>query len=171
MLHLKTIELIARSLRDSVAGHASGGEGMALAQYIAGMGFSNVGPGLVHGMAHPLGAFYNLPHGVANAILLPHVMAWNAENTGEKYRHIAIALGISDAQSVDIAQARQMAVEAVKTLCRDVDIPRGLGQVGVNPEYIPQLAQRPWRTFVPAVIPAQPASTISNNYIHAPCKA
>lgn len=141
MLHLKAIELIARSLRDSVAGHAAGGEGMALAQYIAGMGFSNVGLGLVHGMAHPLGAFYNLPHGVANAILLPHVMAWNAGYTGEKYRHIAVAMGLSNAHNVDIAQARQMAVDAVKTLCRDVDIPRGLGQVGVNPEDIPQLAQ------------------------------
>ncbi|CAJ0996407.1 lactaldehyde reductase [Sodalis praecaptivus] len=141
MLHLKAIELIARSLRDSVAGQSAGGEGMALAQYIAGMGFSNVGLGLVHGMAHPLGAFYNLPHGVANAILLPHVMAWNAEYTGEKYRQIAIALDISDARNVSIAQARQMAVDAVKTLCRDVHIPGGLREVGVNAEDIPPLAQ------------------------------
>lgn len=142
MLHLKAIEFIARSLRDSVAGQSAGGEGMALAQYIAGMGFSNVGLGLVHGMAHPLGAFYNLPHGVANAILLPHVMAWNAEYTGEKYRQIAIALGISDARNVSIAQAREMAVDAVKALCRDVHIPGGLLEVGVNAEDISPLAQR-----------------------------
>lgn len=91
MFHIKAIEIIGRSLRDSVKGLASGVEGMALGQYIAGMGFSNVGLGLVHSMAHPLGAFYGTPHGVANAVLLPHIMAFNAEHTGEKYRDICFS--------------------------------------------------------------------------------
>ena len=95
MLHLNAIEIISQSLRDSVKGDMQAVEQMALGQYVAGMGFSNVGLGLVHGMAHPLGAFYNVPHGVANAILLPQVMAWNADYTGEKYRHIARAMGLS----------------------------------------------------------------------------
>ena len=95
-LHLKAIEIIARSLRNSVAGQPEAVEDMALGQYVAGMGFSNVGLGLVHGMAHPLGAFYNTPHGVANAILLPHVMRYNAAYTGEKYRQIAQAMGRCD---------------------------------------------------------------------------
>ena len=93
MLHLNAIEIISQSLRDSVKGDMQAVEQMALGQYVAGMGFSNVGLGLVHGMAHPLGAFYNVPHGVANAILLPTVMAWNADYTGEKYRDIARAMG------------------------------------------------------------------------------
>ncbi|NHX33037.1 iron-containing alcohol dehydrogenase, partial [Escherichia coli] len=95
-LHLKSIELISNSLRQSVKGDPQGVETMALAQYMAGMGFSNVGLGLVHGMAHPLGAFYNTPHGVANAILLPHIMAYNANYTGEKYRDIARAMGVKN---------------------------------------------------------------------------
>ena len=92
-LHLKAIEIISRSLRASCAGEEQGVIDMALGQYMAGMGFSNVGLGLVHGMAHPLGAFYNTPHGVANAVLLPTVMAYNADYTGEKYRAIATAMG------------------------------------------------------------------------------
>lgn len=141
MLHLKAISLIARSLRDSVAGHVQGVEGMALAQYLAGMGFSNVGLGLVHGMAHPLGAFYNMPHGVANAILLPWVMEWNAEYTAEKYRDIAIAMGVADAAHASIEDARLMAVDSVRQLCRDVDIPKGLGVAGAIADDIPQLVQ------------------------------
>ncbi|MBJ9865026.1 MULTISPECIES: lactaldehyde reductase [Citrobacter] len=141
MLHLKAISLISRSLVDSVAGKSEGGEGMALAQYIAGMGFSNVGLGLVHGMAHPLGAFYNMPHGVANAILLPHVMEWNADYTGEKYRDIAHAMGVENAHSVNLADARRQAVDAVRALCREVGIPQGLTLAGASKEDVPQLAQ------------------------------
>ena len=122
MLHLNAIEIISQSLRDAVKGDIEAVEQMALGQYVAGMGFSNVGLGLVHGMAHPLGAFYNVPHGVANAILLPQVMAWNADYTGEKYRHIARAMGVSDVETLSLAQARQAAVAAVKQLCRDVGL-------------------------------------------------
>lgn len=141
MLHLKAIEIISRSLRDSVAGKAQGVEAMALGQYIAGMGFSNVGLGLVHGMAHPLGAFYNTPHGVANAILLPHIMAWNAEYTGEKFRAIAVAMGVKGAEAIPLTQARSAAIQAVRQLAQDVDIPAQLRQVGVKEQDIPALAQ------------------------------
>ncbi|VUS52538.1 lactaldehyde reductase [Klebsiella spallanzanii] len=141
MLHLKAIALISRSLAASVAGRPEGGEGMALAQYIAGMGFSNVGLGLVHGMAHPLGAFYNMPHGVANAILLPHIMEWNADYTGEKYRDIAYAMGVENAYSVSLADARKLAVDAVRKLCCEVGIPQGLTLAGASRADIPQLAQ------------------------------
>lgn len=141
MLHLKAIEIISRSLRDSVAGKAQGVEAMALGQYIAGMGFSNVGLGLVHGMAHPLGAFYNTPHGVANAILLPHIMAWNAEYTGEKFRAIAVAMGVKGAEAMPLTQARSAAIQAVRQLAQDVDIPAQLRQVGVKEQDIPALAQ------------------------------
>ncbi|MBL0868811.1 lactaldehyde reductase [Pectobacterium carotovorum] len=140
-LHLKAIEIISRSLRDSVAGKPKGVEEMALGQYIAGMGFSNVGLGLVHGMAHPLGAFYNTPHGVANAILLPHIMAYNADYTGEKFRNIAVAMGVKDAAEMPIAQAREAAIHAVRQLSHDVDIPPRLRDVGVREEDIPALAQ------------------------------
>ena len=140
MLHLKAIEVIGRSLRASVQGEAQGAEGMALGQYIAGMGFSNVGLGLVHGMAHPLGAFYGTPHGVANAVLLPHIMAYNAEYTGEKYRDIAVALGNKQASTLPIAEARQAAIEAVAQLNRDVNIPARLRDVGMKEEDIDALA-------------------------------
>lgn len=140
-LHLNAIEIISHSLRDSVRGDMQAVEKMALGQYLAGMGFSNVGLGLVHGMAHPLGAFYNVPHGVANAILLPTVMAWNAEYTGEKYRDIARAMGVRGVETMPLSQARMAAVEAVKQLCRDVGIPASLRDVGLDPEDIPALAQ------------------------------
>lgn len=141
MFHIKAIEVIGRSLRDSVNGIAKGGEDMALGQYIAGMGFSNVGLGLVHGMAHPLGAFYGTPHGVANAVLLPHIMAYNADFTADKYRDIAKAMGVkgTDAMSIDVA--RQAAVDAVKQLNKDVGIPATLKEIGVKLEDIPALAQ------------------------------
>ncbi|EPQ0974313.1 lactaldehyde reductase [Citrobacter farmeri] len=139
-LHLKAIEMIAKSLRRAVAGDAEAMEKMALAQYIAGMGFSNVGLGLVHGMAHPLGAFYNTPHGVANAILLPQVMAWNAPCTGEKYRNIALAMAIPDAATLPLAEIRQAAVDAVYQLNHDVGIPTSLREIGMNQDDIPQLA-------------------------------
>lgn len=139
-LHLKAIEVIGRSLRASVQGDAQGVEGMALGQYIAGMGFSNVGLGLVHGMAHPLGAFYGTPHGVANAVLLPHIMAYNAEFTGDKYRDIAVALGIKHAATLPIVKARQAAIDAVAQLNRDVNIPSRLRDVGMKEDDIDALA-------------------------------
>jgi len=141
LLHLNAIQIISQSLRDSVKGDMQAVEQMALGQYVAGMGFSNVGLGLVHGMAHPLGAFYNVPHGVANAILLPTVMAWNADYTGEKYRDIARAMGVTEVDSLTLAQAREAAVGAVKQLCRDVGIPASLREVGLNPDDVPALAQ------------------------------
>lgn len=139
-LHIKAIEIIAGALRGSVAGEPDAGEAMALGQYVAGMGFSNVGLGLVHGMAHPLGAFYNTPHGVANAILLPHVMRYNAEFTQQKFRDIARAMGIK-VEELSLDAARDAAVEAVFALNRDVGIPGHLRDVGVLKEDIPALAQ------------------------------
>ncbi|MDG2960440.1 lactaldehyde reductase [Bisgaard Taxon 10/6] len=141
MFHLKAIEIIARSLRASVKGEQQGTEDMALGQYVAGMGFSNVGLGLVHGMAHPLSAFYGTPHGVANAVLLPHIMAYNADFTGEKFRAIAKAMGVQNAERLSIEEARMAAVEAVKSLNRDVGIPATLREVGVKEEDIPKLAK------------------------------
>lgn len=139
-LHLKAIEIIAGSLRGSVQGIREQGEAMALGQYMAGMGFSNVGLGLVHGMAHPLGAFYNTPHGVANAILLPHVMRFNAAYTGDKYRDIARAMGCR-IESLTLEETRRAAVEAVFALNYDVNIPENLRAVGVRQEDLPDLAQ------------------------------
>ena len=141
MLHLKAIEIIARSLRASVKGEAKGAEDMALAQYVAGMGFSNVGLGLVHGMAHPLGAFYGTPHGVANAVLLPHIMAYNADYTGEKLRDVAKAMGVAGTDGMSIADARKAAVDAVKLLCKDVGIPPTLRELDVKEADIPALAE------------------------------
>lgn len=138
-LHLKAIELIGGALRDSVRGDAEAGATMALGQYVAGMGFSNVGLGLVHGMAHPLGAFYNTPHGVANAILLPHVMRYNAAACGEKFRDIARALGVA-CDGLSLEQAQMAAVDAVEALNREVGIPPALREVGVREEDIVQLA-------------------------------
>ncbi|MGI6200093.1 MAG: lactaldehyde reductase [Christensenellales bacterium] len=140
MFHLKAIEIIARSLRDAVANTPKGREDMALAQYVAGMGFSNVGLGIVHSMAHSLGAMYDTPHGVANAILLPTVMAYNAEATGEKYRFIAKAMGVPGTENMTAEQYRKAAVDAVKQLSKDVGIPEDLKQI-VKPEDIPFLAQ------------------------------
>ena len=140
-LHLKAIEIIARSLRASVAGDAKGVEDMALGQYVAGMGFSNVGLGVVHGMAHPLGAFYNTPHGVANAILLPTIMAYNADYSGEKYRAIAVAMGVKGVEHMPLNEARKAAVDAVRTLSSDVGIPTSLREVGVKEADIPALAE------------------------------
>ena len=126
MFHLKAIELISNNLRAAVAGEANGKEAMALAQYIAGMGFSNVGLGAVHAMAHPLGAVYDTPHGVANAILLPTVMEYNAEATGEKYKDIAKAMGVTGTENMSPQEYRKAAVDAVKQLAKDVEIPENL---------------------------------------------
>lgn len=132
MFHLKAIEIISRSLRASVNGEVEAREDMALGQYIAGMGFSNVGLGLVHGMAHPLGAWYDTPHGVANAILLPTVMEYNAVEAGEKYRDIALAMGVKETNKMTLEEVQKAAVEAVKTLSNDVGIPTSLKEVGVK---------------------------------------
>ena len=129
MFHLKAIEIIAKSLRGAVANTPEGREGMALGQYIAGMGFSNVGLGIVHSMAHPLGALYDTPHGVANAILLPTVMEYNAEATGEKYRDIAKAMGVEGVDAMSLEDARKAAVAAVKQLSEDVGIPKDLKDI------------------------------------------
>ena len=129
MFHLKAIELISKHLRNAVANTTEGREGMALGQYIAGMGFSNVGLGIVHSMAHPLGALYDTPHGVANAIILPTVMEYNAPCTGEKYRDIAVAMGVSEAASMPIEDARKAAIDAVKQLSQDVGIPADLKDI------------------------------------------
>ncbi len=126
MFHIKAIELIAKSLRGAVANEKEGRDGMALGQYIAGMGFSNVGLGIVHSMAHSLGALYDTPHGVANAILLPTVMEYNAEATGEKYREIARAMGVEGVDAMSVEEYRAAAVEAVKKLSADVGIPADL---------------------------------------------
>ena len=128
MFHLKAIEIIAKSLRGAVDNTAEGREGMALGQYIAGMGFSNVGLGLVHSMAHPLGALYDTPHGVANAIILPTVMEYNAAYTGEKYRDIAQAMGV-DSTGMTVEEYRKAAVDAVKQLSKDVGIPENLKEI------------------------------------------
>ncbi len=126
MFHLKAIELISKSLRAAVANEREGREGMALGQYVAGMGFSNVGLGIVHSMAHPLGAVYDTPHGVANAILLPTVMEYNAEATGEKYREIARAMGVKGVDDMTQEEYRKAAVDAVKKLSLGVGIPQDL---------------------------------------------
>ena len=129
MFHLKAIEIIAKSLRGACNNEEEGREGMALAQYIAGMGFSNVGLGIVHSMAHSLGAVYDTPHGVANAILLPTVMEYNAEATGEKYREIARAMGVENVDSMTQDEYRKAACEAVKQLSIDVGIPSNLKEI------------------------------------------
>lgn len=141
MLHLKAIEMIGRSLKASVAGDQTGREAMALGQYIAGMGFSNVGLGLVHGMAHPLSAWYNIPHGVACAALLPSVMAFNQDYTGEKYRDIAKALGLQGADTLPLADIREAAVTAIKQLSKEVGIPATISELGVKAEDIPAIAE------------------------------
>lgn len=140
MFHLKAIEIISKNLRGAVENTPEGREGMALGQYIAGMGFSNVGLGIVHSMAHPLGAVYDTPHGVANAIILPTVMEYNAPATGEKYRDIAKAMGVEGVDAMSIEEARKAAIDAVKQLSKDVGIPADLKEI-VKPEDVDFLAQ------------------------------
>lgn len=140
MFHLKAIEIISKSLRGAVENTPEGREGMALGQYVAGMGFSNVGLGIVHSMAHPLGAVYDTPHGVANAIILPTVMEYNAPATGEKYRNIAKAMGVESVDDMTLDEARKAAVDAVKKLSEDVGIPKDLKDI-VKPEDVDFLAQ------------------------------
>ncbi len=140
MFHLKAIEIISKHLRGAVDNTPEGREGMALGQYIAGMGFSNVGLGIVHSMAHPLGALYDTPHGIANAIILPTVMEYNAPATGERYRDIAKAMGVTGVDEMSIEDARKAAVDAVRQLSKDVGIAPDLKEI-VKEEDIPFLAQ------------------------------
>ena len=155
MFHIKAIEIIAKSLRGAVDNNDEGREGMALGQYIAGMGFSNVGLGIVHSMAHPLGALYDTPHGVANAIILPTVMEYNAPATGEKYRDIAKAMGVDGVESMSLEDARKAAIDAVKKLSADVGIPADLKEI-VKKEDIDFLAQS---AFDDACRPGNPRET------------
>jgi lactaldehyde reductase len=140
MFHIKAIEIIARSLRAAVNNDPKGREDMALGQYVAGMGFSNVGLGIVHSMAHPLGALYDTPHGVANAIILPTGMEYNAPVTGEKYREIARAMGVQGVDDMTQEEYRKAAIDAVKQLSKDVGIPENLKDI-VKPEDVDFLAQ------------------------------
>ena len=155
MFHIKAIEIIAKSLRGAVANTPEGREGMALGQYVAGMGFSNVGLGIVHSMAHPLGALYDTPHGVANAIILPTVMEYNAPATGEKYREIARAMGVKGVDNMTQEEYRKAAIDAVKQLSTDVGIPADLKDI-VKVEDVPFLAQS---AFDDACRPGNPRTT------------
>jgi len=139
-LNLKAIELIARSLRGAVNNDPKGRTDMALGQYMTGMAFSNVGLGVVHGMAHPLSAFYDTPHGIANAVLLPYVMAFNADYTGEKFREIARAMGVKGVDEMTESEYRSAAINAVKQLSADVGIPATLKEIGVKEEDLEALA-------------------------------
>ena len=141
MFHIKAIEMIARSLRDAVNGVAEGKDTMSIAQYVAGMGFSNVGLGIVHSMAHSLGAFYDTPHGVANALLLPYVMEYNADSTEDRYRDIAKAMGVLETENMTTEEARKAAVEAVRQLAIDVGIPQKLTEIGANKDDIQALSE------------------------------
>jgi len=155
MFHLKAIEIIAKSLRAAVAGEADGFEGMALGQYVAGMGFSNVGLGIVHSMAHTLGAVYDTPHGVGNAILLPTIMEYNAPVTGDKYKYIAIAMGVEGVEAMSVEEYRKAACDAVKQLSADVGIPADLKAI-INPADLDFLAES---AYADACRPGNPRDT------------
>lgn len=155
MFHLKAIEIISDSLRGAVENTPEGREGMALGQYVAGMGFSNVGLGIVHSMAHSLGAVYDTPHGVANAILLPTVMEYNAPCTGDKYKYIAKAMGVEGVDAMSQEEYRKAAVDAVKKLSQDVGIPADLKEI-VKEEDIQFLAES---AFADACRPGNPRET------------
>lgn len=155
MFHITAIKMISENLRSAVKNEQEGREGMALGQYVAGMGFSNVGLGLVHSMAHPLGALYDTPHGVANAIILPVVMEYNAPATDEKYRDIAVAMGIEEAKNMPIEEARNAAVNAVRKLSEDVGIPANLKDI-VKEEDLDFLAKS---AYADACRPGNPRET------------
>ena len=140
-LHLEAIRLIAKHLRGAVENTKEGREGMALGQYVAGMGFSNVGLGIVHSMAHPLSAYYDTPHGIANAVLLPYVLEFNAPATGEKFREIARAMGVKGVDDMSQDEYRKAAIDAVKQLSKDVGIPEKLHMIGVKQEDLVALSQ------------------------------
>ena len=153
ILHLRAIEIIGRSLRSAVAGDYAGREAMSLGQYIAGMGFSNVGLGIVHSMAHPLSAVYDIPHGKACAMLLTAVLKFNAPATGEKYREIARVMGVPNVDAMDEATYRQAAIDVIQKLADDVGIPKSLSEAGVKREDIPFLAES---AFNDACTPGNP---------------
>ena len=155
MFHITAIKIISENLRSAVKNEQAGREGMALGQYVAGMGFSNVGLGLVHSMAHPLGALYDTPHGVANAIILPVVMEYNAPATGEKYRDIAVAMGVEEAKKMPIDEARKAAISAVRKLSEDVGIPANLKDI-VKKEDLDFLAKS---AYADACRPGNPRET------------
>ncbi len=155
MFHLKAIEIISKNLRGAVQNTPEGREGMALGQYVAGMGFSNVGLGIVHSMAHSLGAVYDTPHGVGNAILLPTVMEYNAPCTGEKYREIARAMGVANVEQMTQEEYRKAAVDAVKQLSKDVGIPADLKEI-VKKEDLDFLSES---AFADACRPGNPRDT------------
>ena len=155
MFHLKAIEIISHALRGAVENTPEGREEMALGQYIAGMGFSNVGLGIVHSMAHPLGALYDTPHGVANAIILPTVMEYNAPAPGEKYRNIAKAMGVKGTDDMTQDEYRKAAVDAVKRLASDVGIPADLKEI-VKEEDIQFLSES---AYADACRPGNPRDT------------
>ena len=155
MFHLRAIELISKHLRGAVENTPEGREGMALAQYVAGMGFSNVGLGIVHSMAHGLGALYDTPHGVANAIILPTVMEYNAPFTGEKYRDIAKAMGVQGTENMTQEEYRAAAVQAVKDLAHDVGIPANLKEI-LKEEDVQFLSES---AFADACRPGNPRDT------------
>ena len=155
MFHLKAIEIIASSLRGAVNNEDAGREGMALGQYVAGMGFSNVGLGIVHSMAHPLGALYDTPHGVANAIILPTVMEYNAPATGDKYKYIAAAMGVKGTENMSVEEYRAAAINAVKQLSLDVGIPADLKDI-VKVEDLQFLAES---AYADACRPGNPRET------------
>ncbi|HWR39262.1 MAG TPA: lactaldehyde reductase [Patescibacteria group bacterium] len=158
MFELKSIELIAKHLEKAVfePDNIEARDGMALAQYIAGMGFSNVGLGIVHSMAHPLGAFYDTPHGVANALLLPYVMEYNAPASGEKYRDIAKAMGVPGVDTMDQASYRKAAIDAVVALSQKIGIPQKLSEIGVKEADLPQLSKS---AFADVCTPGNPRDT------------
>lgn len=155
MFHLKAIEIISNSLRGAVENTPEGREGMALGQYVAGMGFSNVGLGIVHSMAHGLGALYDTPHGVANAILLPTIMEYNAPCTGDKYKYIAKAMGVEGVDEMSQEEYRKAAVDAVKKLSADVGIPADLKAI-VKEEDVQFLSES---AFADACCPGNPRDT------------
>lgn len=155
MFHLKAIEIISKNLRGAVENTPEGREGMALGQYVAGMGFSNVGLGIVHSMAHPLGAVYDTPHGVANAIILPTVMEYNAEATGDKYKYIAAAMGVEGTEKMTVEEYRKAAIDAVKKLSADVGIPADLKEI-VKEEDLDFLAES---AYADACRPGNPRDT------------
>ncbi|NOH03365.1 MAG: lactaldehyde reductase [Chloroflexi bacterium] len=166
-MELKAISLIARHLRNAVL-HPSDMDarsGMALAQYIAGMGFSNVGLGIVHSMAHPLGAFYDTPHGVANALLLPYVMEFNAQAAGSKYGEIAIAMGLSGGSGENVIRA---VIDAVRQLSRDIGIPQKLREIGVKKEDLEKLAEA---AFQDVCTPGNPREVTVADILDIYCKA
>lgn len=140
-LHLEAIRLIAKHLRGAVENTKEGREGMALGQYVAGMGFSNVGLGIVHSMAHPLSAYYDTPHGIANAVLLPYVIEFNAPETGEKFREIARAMGVKGVDDMSQDEYRKAAINAVRQLSKDVGIPEKLHTIGVQEKDLVSLSQ------------------------------